>query len=232
MNNNEMTITSKRNRKIIFLLAYILLFFIAQSTYAYFYSHTTLRSNYLLQAGIRFFIWIVPMFAFLVMEKKNPFVYLKLNKNIPKGIFWGLAIGCLIILYNIASAFLLYKHVNFTFHIGGSTWLSDIFIIIKGAFQPFYVLMMFSEELLFRGFFLQKVQELSNFWIGNFVNAFLFTLIHIIGWIIQGQNILYFGFGIFIFALLTGIALKKSNSIWSCILIHILNNFISTSIIL
>lgn len=228
---NGISITSKRNHRIIILLTYILLFFIAQATYAYINSHTMLGSNYLLQAGIRFSIWTVPMFVFLVIEKKNPFEYLKLNKNILNGMFWGLTIGFIIILYNIVSVYLLYKHVNFTFYIGESTWLRDVFVIIKGAFQPFYVLMMFSEELLFRGFFLQKIQELSTFWIGNFVNAFLFVLIHFIGWIIQGQSILNFGFGIFIFALITGIALRKTNSIWSCVLIHIFNNFISTSII-
>ena len=222
----------KRNRDAVFLFIYIALFFLAQSMYAYFYSHTTLRSNYLLQAPIRFSIWTVPVFIYLIIDKKNPFEYLKLNRNILKGILWGLIIGSLIILYYVISVYLLYGFVCFRFHISGNTWLHDAFTIISTAFQPFNVLLMFSEEILFRGFFLQKVQEVSTFWIGNIVNAILFALIHIIGWTILGQSIINYGLGIFVFALITGIVLKKTNSIWSCLLIHIFNNFISTSIIL
>lgn len=222
----------KRNRDVISLLIYIALFFLAQSIYTYFYTHTALRSNYLLQAVIRFSIWTVPVFIYLILSKKNPFEYLKLNRNILKGILWGLIIGSLIILYNVISVYLLYGHVNSRFYISGNTWLHDTFTIISTAFQPFYVLLMFSEEILFRGFFLQKVQEVSTFWIGNIANAILFALIHIIGWTIQGQSIINYGFGVFVFALIAGIVLKKTNSIWSCVLIHIFNNFIGTSMIL
>lgn len=221
----------KRNHEIIFISIYIILFFFVQAIYAYFYYHTVLKSDYLLQTVIRFSIWTVPVFLCLIIDKKNPFKYLKLDRNILQGVLWGLAIGILIILYNIVTAYLLYGHVSFMFHVSKSSFFHDILVIVFAAFQPFSVLLMFSEEVLFRGFILQKVKGFSKFWIGNLISAFLFALIHIVGWLIQGQNVEHWGFGIFLFALITGVIFKKTNSLWSCLIIHIFNNFISTSII-
>lgn len=202
----------------------------AQTTYAYFYSHTVLRNMYLLQSVIRFSIWTVPVFIYLIAVKRNPFEYLKLNKNIFKGIIWGLIMGSAIIVFNILSIYFLHGTVNFRFSISRANWLQDIITIISIAFQPFYVILMFSEEVLFRGFILHKVEEISGFWQGNIVNAILFAGIHIIGWTIQEQSITG-ALGVFIFAIITGIVVKKTNSLWSCVLIHICNNFIASAII-
>lgn len=94
---------------------------------------------------------------------------------------------------------------------------------------------MFSEEVLFRGFILQRISDISKFWIGNTVNAVLFALVHIIGWVFQGKLIMSTAIStiisVFVFALVQGIVLRKTNSLWSCVLIHIFNNSISTMII-
>lgn len=220
----------RRTGEIVFLIVYILAFFMAHTTYTYFYSHTILGSMFLLQGIIRFSIWTVPIFIYLFLIKKNPFEYLRLNKNILRGIIWGAIVGSAIILFNIISIYLLRRTVNFTYSIRGAYWLQNVINIIIMLFQPFYVILIFSEEVLFRGFLLRKVEDISSFWIGNSVNAFLFATVHYIGWSIQGKSITGV-VGVFIFAIITGIVVKKTNSLWSGVLMHICNNFIASVII-
>ncbi len=75
----------------------------------------------------------------------------------------------------------------------------------------------FCEEFLFRGAILSNLRPFGR---GNavLISAFLFALMH--------QNIEQF-FYTFVAGILLGLVYEYTGSIWSCTLLHILNNFVS-----
>lgn len=225
----------KINYEKLYLPAFILLFFIAQGVYAFFYTHSSLRINNFEQTIIRSSIWSGTVFIYIIFLKENPFEYLKLRRNILKGIIWGLTIGVIVIIYCFVSVYLTKGTLSFSFYRGMNSIIFDTFRTVFNAFGLFNIIFIFNEEVMFRGFIVQRISKLSKFWIGNIIGAALFALIHIQGWIIMGNFTMpisiYSAVSIFIFALIQGMVLKKTNSLWACVLIHIINNAISSSII-
>jgi membrane protease YdiL (CAAX protease family) len=156
---------------------------------------------------------------YLIHEKTNPLVYLKLNKNILKGILWGAAIGGSIFLFNVLASYLMIGKVLFNGRISEELWIKAILLV------------GLSEEVLFRGFILQKVSNIFGFWTGNLVSAFLFLLIHIPGWIMTNNmqspmNMIT----LVLLGLIFGFVLKKSNSLWGSMVAHSINNYTSLAI--
>jgi membrane protease YdiL (CAAX protease family) len=147
---------------------------------------------------------------------------LKLRKNKLKGIAWGTSVGLIIVAGNLIATFVLSGHWRFNPDIGLNRWIGPVLLV------------GFSEDLVFRGFFLQEFARRTTFFKANLLQAFLFLLIHFPGWILLNQ----FQFpGIFqrivtlmVFALVAGWVLRKSNSLWACMLIHSFNNFSSFAI--
>jgi len=168
---------------------------------------------------MRLSIWTIPVFVYLILTKQKPFDYLKIRKNITKGIVWGIVIGTIIVIYSILYSYILKGNVYYYFKISIGLWLKAILLV------------GFSEEVLFRGFILQKMREMSKFWVANVISAVLFVLVHIIGWIINDQfnspTIIRSICTILLFGLIQGFVLKKTNSLWTCIIIHSFNNFTS-----
>jgi len=94
----------------------------------------------------------------------------------------------------------------------------------------------FTEEILFRGFFLQRIASYTKFEFANIITAILFLLIHFPGWIALNAlptgvflKIALFSF-ILIFSIVQGYVFKKTESLWVCIVIHSINNFVSYSL--
>jgi hypothetical protein len=75
----------------------------------------------------------------------------------------------------------------------------------------------FGEELLFRGILYSMFRERWGIWIGVLVSSFLFGLIH---------GNLAVGLTGFLLGILTAIVFEYSNSLWTAILVHTLNNSI------
>jgi len=210
----------KNARKTRFLLLYTSCFFVVQSAYAYTYAHTYyLRSSIFLQISLRLATWTLPVLICIALSHENPFAYLKMTRKSGKGFLWGTALGAGLILLNVISAFLLKGYVAFNFNIGWELWLKSV------------ILVGFSEEILFRGFFLEKYAEIEGFWKSNVICAVLFLLVHIVGWGFLGQLVLPHIFKsavyIFFFAMVQGVVLKKTDSLWACIIIHSVNNMLS-----
>jgi hypothetical protein len=118
-----------------YLPAHILAFFAAQSTYAYFYATSSLRTDLLAQAIIRPLIWLGPVLVVLLVLGENALTYLKLWDNLGKGLLWGAGAGSLVILYNIGTFYLQYQHVGFKFNtvLAGLTAFFSVFNIIGMA---------------------------------------------------------------------------------------------------
>ena len=202
------------------LILHMFLFFIVWSVYALFFSDPIKAVNPYIGVLIKLLVWTLPVCLIIGLNyKANVLEYLKLkNNNWGKTLFYTGTVGGILTIWNIVSCVFLYKK-GFSFDKGFSTWLSAV------------ILIGFTEEIIFRGFLLQGLENLMKFKYATLIQSVLFLLIHFPGWyknsifvspVIIG-NILF----IFVFALIQGWLLKKTNSLWSCILIHTINNFIT-----
>jgi CAAX protease family protein len=167
----------------------------------------------LVNNGLRLLIWVIPVFLYLrFVDRVEPFNYLKLNQNWRRGIVAGLSFTVL----NFLMSAVAYGVPAFNWEV--VTWNS----VIGTSF-----LIGFVEEIPFRGFILQKLQERMSFWPANVVSSLLFLLIHFPGWI--SLRLLNPGtvVAVFVIGFLLAILFRYSRSLWSAIVAHSGNDFIS-----
>lgn len=208
----------KKTGKLPFII-FIVLFYVVHAAYSYVYANSSyLQGNLVLQIVLRLGLWTVPVLIYLIISGANPFDYLKLRKNILKGVLWGIVIGCGILVINILRVYLSWGVVTMNLDISRDFWWKGI------------ILVGLSEEVFFRGFVLQKINERTGFWVANCIAAVLFVLVHVVGWILLNQMLepkVQDMIVLFIFSLLQGFVLKKTKSLWACMIIHSFNNFTS-----
>jgi uncharacterized protein len=87
-----------------------------------------------------------------------------------------------------------------------------------------------SEEILCRGFFLNRLNESLSFWKANAVSALLFMLAHWPYWLSKSgfsPQVIKDSVNVFFLGCLFGWLMKKTNSLWPAIGAHIANNFLS-----
>ena len=161
----------------------------------------------LVSALWRFLFWIVPTLLYLFyVNGGNPWTYLKLTTNLGKGLLWALG-GAL--WFTVA---LSYRHVlqgsPINLHLGFGAWLDMV------------VLVGLVEEIPFRGFVFQKLHEFLGFWPASLLSSLLFVCLHL-------PTSPYTALYIFVFAWILCVVLKRSGSLWGCILIHSLNDLLS-----
>jgi membrane protease YdiL (CAAX protease family) len=100
------------------------------------------------------------------------------------------------------------------------------------SFSVFYfvsaiVLSPIIEEVAFRGVVLQKLDQLGGFRIANVATAVLFTLYHIPLWAARGQGISMLAcLWVIFFSLCLGYFLFQSKSLWTCTIIHAVQNLL------
>jgi membrane protease YdiL (CAAX protease family) len=82
-------------------------------------------------------------------------------------------------------------------------------LILAGIIAPF------GEELLFRGVLYTFIRERWGIWIGVFVSALLFGLIH---------GDLAVGSTAFILGIVTALVFEYSKSLWTAVIVHAINN--------
>lgn len=108
----------------------------------------------LVNIAMRLLLWVIPVFLYLrYIDHTNPVAYLKLNQYWKRGILIGLALS----LLNFLGMLLRFgpPHPSMQY----VTWNSVLSTSI---------LIGFFEEIPFRGFILQKLQEKFPFWLSNF----------------------------------------------------------------
>lgn len=118
-----------------------------------------------------------------------------------------------------------------------------MFIYHKGiyfnpAFQPSqligtFLLVGVLEEFVFRGWFLNSLSIFTSETKANLISSVLFLLIHYPSYIVGGTPslILTNSVGIFIASLLFGWSYKKSKSLWVPIILHMLWDLLSITIV-
>ena len=170
--------------------------------------------------AFRLLVWVVPVFLYLYyIDKTAPLKYLKLTTNFNIGLlasigvlFFGLIWQALLLAFGVDQIGI---EINF--------W---------GLFNA-VIIPPINEEVVMRGFILNKLREVTTFWKANIMTSLLFVAIHWLGWILIHNNemglMLKMSLETFILSMLLGYLLKKTNSLWPCMMLHGVNNFISFS---
>jgi len=202
------------------LILYIIGFYVIWSSYVVFLYPHVLDLNPFIGVIIKLLVWTLPVCIIIKVRFKSITEYLHIRDN-----NWGqvavfsLLLGCIIVVWNVIGNTLLF-HNEFNLNRGVATWLNGV------------VLIGFTEEVVFRGYILQSFAKIISFGKANVISSILFVVIHLPGWYQKGfmnitftfiSSILY----VFIFAIIQGYVFKKTNSLWTCIFIHTINNFIT-----
>jgi membrane protease YdiL (CAAX protease family) len=160
-----------------------------------------------------------PILYLRFVDRRNPLEYLKLTTNIRRGIAWGILLSAAFIVIHVAY-FIARRGTDFS----AVDW--------EGGLNAFSFAVL-AEEILFRGFILQKLREMTGFWKANILTSILFVAIHWPGWLLITHKpiseVLVLSTSIFGLSLLFGYALKKTESLLAAISVHIANNFVSIS---
>jgi membrane protease YdiL (CAAX protease family) len=163
--------------------------------------------------GIRFLVWVLPVFGYLrYVDRVDPFEYLKLTENVRRGLIVAVAL----IGANVGGTYLRFGLPRLS--VESVTWNS----ILGTSF-----LIGFIEEIPYRGFMLQKFAERFGFWRATLITSLLFVEVHMPGWIALHVFRPGLPVTIFIFAMIMALAFKYSRSLWTPIVMHSANNFLT-----
>ena len=168
----------------------------------------------LLNIALRLVIWVVPVFLYLrYIDRVDPLEYLKLKQYWKRGVLVGLALSVL----NFLGMLLRFGPPHFSPH--SLTWNS----VLSTSF-----LIGFFEEIPFRGFIFQKLQERWSFWIANLCSSLLFLAIHLPGWLLLHLFSPVEAISVFLLGVIFAAVLYFSKSLWAAIIAHSLNDFLSS----
>jgi uncharacterized protein len=215
---NEQSVQKRRIRY--FLIGFFILIVVRVFIYNAFDKSIVDDTTRLLVSEIyKFFIWVAPVFLYLILvDKTNPFTYLKLNTSPKNGLIWTLCVVAIGVIWQILEIHFRGDQIG---HISLNTVLGLVFI-------PLF------EEIPMRGFILNKLAEIMPFAKALFISAGFFLLVHLPGWFLIApakpiSQMLIDSIAVFvILGLVGGLLMKKSNSLYPSIVLHAVNNFISS----
>jgi len=163
--------------------------------------------------SVRLMVWVLPVFLMLrVIDRVEPLRALGMADNWKRGVLVGLGLSLLLLVVELL-------RFGWPHDIGRYvTWNS----VLSTSFG-----IGFFEEIPFRGFILQKLQTLMNFWLANGIASLLFVGLHLPGWFMLHLFTPSLALNIFIFSFALGAVFRYSGSLWSCIISHSANDFIS-----
>jgi membrane protease YdiL (CAAX protease family) len=178
---------------------------------------------------LRLLFWIAPVLIYLkVVDKVDGFAYLRLNTPIDRnGLLAAGTVAVVFLALCVGSQYVqagARQHVVFD----AQSWTWYI-LLLSLPIAPI------SEEILFRGFILRKCQDFTSFWPANLINGLLFVAIHWPYWLyFQGFSAdrIMVSVSILAVGLIAGYLAEKTGSLWPGIIFHLLNNFISITLII
>lgn len=167
----------------------------------------------LIQLSIRVTVWIGPVWLYLrYVDRVDPVEYLKLRGRVRRGLLYAL----LLTAVNLVGMIVRFGMPHVT--MARVTWNS-----ILGT----SLLVGFIEEIPYRGFMLRKFAERLNFWLANLMTSVLFVAIHLPGWMALHTLKAGTAATIFVFGFVMGTSVKWSESLWTPIVTHSANDFLS-----
>lgn len=210
---------SKKSKITIYMFCFYLLIIIRVFIYINFDGNFVSPLLKMITSNIfRFLLWVMPVFIYLIfVDKANPFRFLKLNTSLRKGFLWSIGILLLGAMWQFASIRLGYDKI------GQISSISVIGLLIISI----------CEEILMRGFILNKLSEITSFPMALLITSVFFVAIHYPGWLLINHHssilIIKYSLSILIVvALPCGYLVRKSNSLFPAIVLHSVNNFISS----
>jgi len=167
----------------------------------------------LINVVVRALVWVLPVFIYLrYVNGVSPTRYLKLREHWRGGLLAALVFSIFNFLFFVA------QHGLPQFHTGDITWNS----VLSTTF-----LIGFVEEVPYRGFIFQQLNEWFSFSEAAVISSLLFVTIHLPGWLslhlFRTQSVIF----IFVFGMLMVALLRYSKSLWAPIVSHSLNDFFS-----
>lgn len=202
-----------------YFMLYLLVFFLlwAFSVYLQFYTFLNRADGTLLAINtllLNLGVWVAPVFIFLkYIYGTSPIKYLKLDNKPLLFILAG-------VLFEIVALSIRWLPV----YLESPAILVDNFLSI--SFNKWLNIVIFIgliEEIAFRGFILQKLNEKLPFITANLLTSVLFWAIHVPSLIIVKSDLLTFtqhSLYIFIMSYLFGHVFKITKSLWFVIAAH------------
>ena len=206
-------------------LAVFLVFFVAWAVCAKVFWFSTVNGALIAELGrtgtdlllraINATVWLGFAFAYMrTTGRDRPLAYLKLKVNVTKGLTVGILVGLAFVAKDLARVLLLE---------GRAPDLAGL--------PPLSFLSPFVEEVVFRGLVLQRAGEYAGFWKANALSSALFVAVHLPGWTFAGlplAGILSSAAFVFLLSLLLGYLLRKTGSLWACVVCHTMSNWGAT----
>ncbi|MBN2100459.1 CPBP family intramembrane metalloprotease [Candidatus Dojkabacteria bacterium] len=199
----------------IFIIVFFILWIIRQYIYIHLDMQFTGYFKTLLSIALKFIFWIGFSFIYFRYVYKEKILDLLKFKENRKGILYAVALGvALLVLNMIYNIILTNSMLNFNLNFRG--------LLSVAIAAPLI------EEVVFRGLILRKLGDNMNFFYANLITSILFVGIHFPGWLIWGDGISLEAAGsIFLVSLIWGYLYRKTESMWSPIVAHSLNNIVS-----
>jgi uncharacterized protein len=165
----------------------------------------------------KFILWLLPVWALLRRRRVPILTWLGLNQT--NGLNRGLLLTAIFLLVVV----LIDSIVPGQWPQPAKFQQDQVVIILLiSIWGPLL------EEVLFRGYALGALQEAgSTFWRANAESTVLFALLHFPGWLFTGHSLpdcLQLGLRIGVLGFLFGALRVRNASIWSSIVIHVVNN--------
>jgi hypothetical protein len=161
----------------------------------------------------RLLIWVLPVFWYLrYVDRVDALEYLKLVHRWKRGVVIGVAIS-------------VFNYLGTRARLGPPDW-GSVHLTWNSALGTSILVGVF-EEVPFRGFVLQKLQEQFDFVTSTAISSLLFVGVHVPGWIMLGSLTAYNAVYIFVFGAIMAILFRYSRSLWAPIVSHSLNDCLS-----
>lgn len=172
--------------------------------------------------ALTFGLWFVPVYAYLrYVDRINPFRYLKLSTPVPPHrLLYAAIIGVIYVMVLLVNAAALGGDIR---ALTQASLLESLTVLLSVLFSPF------SEEVVFRGFVLPKLAQRYPFWGANIVSALLFSAMHLPHWLwMRGlqPSVLRDVVSVFATGCVLGYLRNRSQSLWPCIVLHVINNYV------
>jgi membrane protease YdiL (CAAX protease family) len=165
----------------------------------------------LINLTIRALVWVLPVFLYLrYVDGVEPARYLKLTEHWRRGLLFALAFSALNFFASLA------QHGLPPFRSAAFTWNSVLSTSL---------LIGFVEEIPYRGFIFQKLNESFSFPYASLISSLLFLAIHLPGWFSLGLFKAQIAIFVFVFGVLMTLLLHYARSLWAPIVSHSLNDF-------
>lgn len=175
--------------------------------------------------GWKFAVWVLPAFVYVrAVAGRDPLAYMKLTtRPRRRGLF---AAACASVLFFAAvilfESFTAGKNLDSLYR---STLPAFALTALGVSVSPVF------EEILFRGFFLQAFRERMGFRGANLLAAALFVFVHWPHWLWAAGRpawLVPVSASIFVLGVFLGLVLRWTDSLWPCVVVHVVNNVLAS----